>query len=109
MLLLADKAMMLATLVGFHKLGACAKSCPRNYSLLRKRVISNTDVLRVQHALQNTLRLLAQAKYNSTSQVRHVATKLSEIIGNFQNSIIRTKIVLCMDVAAYPDVQWMCL
>ena len=65
----------------------------------------DSDVWRVRHGLRSTLKHFRQAKYHSTSRVRYVATKLSKIVGSYRNAIIRTKIVLCMDVAAYSDVR----
>ena len=77
--------------------------------LLRKRPITNKEIWRVRNALQNHLETYPRAKYNSTSRVHRVTFKLSEIVGNFPNFIIRTKIASCVDVAAYSDVEWMSL
>ena len=56
---------------------------------------------------KSTLRHFLHEKYNSTSHVRHVATKLLEITRNLRISIMPTNIVWWMDVAAYADVQGM--
>ena len=58
---------------------------------------------------KSTSKHIPRTKCNSTSRVHHVASKLSEIVGNFPNFITRTKIASCADVAAYSDVEWMCL
>ena len=54
---------------------------------------------------KSTLRYYKNAKQNSTSRVRHVATKLSEAVGNFRNSIVHAKIVSCMDVSVICHVD----
>ena len=92
----AGKAIVLAALVGFLWRNVCTTSSPLNY--FRKRGAFATPY-------KSTLRHFPHAKYNSTSHIRHVATELSEIVGSLRNSIIRTKIVLCMGIAAYSDVQ----
>ena len=45
------------------------------------------------------------------SQVRHIASKVSEIVRNFLHFYyaVPMKIAICMDVDAYADVQCMCL
>ena len=83
----------------------CAKPGPQNYAFLRKRAVTNKGIRRVRYALQSTLKHSPHAKYNSTFYVRLVATKLWGIVGSYRNSIIPTKIVICMGVTAYSDVR----
>ena len=52
---------------------------------------------------KNTLRHFSHAKYNSAADVRHVATKLLKIVGNFWNFIICVIMVFCVDDAAYSN------
>ena len=62
------------------------------------------------NALQNYLETyIPRAKYNPASRVHHVASKLSEIVGNLPNFVIHMKIASRVDVAAYSDVEWMSL
>ena len=62
---------------------------------MKKPAITKKDVKR------------GQRKHPETFSARKIRFKLSEIVRNFRNSIILTKIALDVDVAAYSDVQRM--
>ena len=69
--------------------------------MLRKHALNIEGDRRVCHALQKHSEKISAPEINSASHLHHVAGKLLEIVSYFRNSIIRTKIALFMDVAAY--------
>ena len=87
----AGKAIVLAALVGYRWRNVCTKSTPLNYSSS-------------ENAARSPCFTKAPCDISSARNTIQPLT-FATLLPNFRNSIKRTKIILCVPVAAYLDVQ----